>query len=356
MKDWQRIILLGLITLVSSGFLWLVAGTRVIYENFDGPYYAVVAKCLYESGCISRTFSFPIPLEYYPAHFPLYPLLMRGMEFLGVMRAGVIINLISSMAGAGTIYWIWGKMKWKNGFWTALVWLFIWPRMWVVRSVASPEALFITLTLISLYFFSIKKYWYSGVLGALAVATKSPGILLFGSYCVWFIYEFIKKKKLNLNIYPVLLIPITLLGIFYFYQLKTGDFWAYFNSGDNIHLQLTPFKVFDSTQAWVGTFWLEDVLWVYLVATVGVVMALRKNETWGIFGLVFLTTIFFVSHRDISRYSLPIVPVVLLGLGDLLQNKTFKYVFVLLLVPMFFYSLNFLNQNTVNISNWAPFL
>ena len=152
------------------------------------------------------------------------------------------------------------------------------------------------------------------------------------------------------------MIPAALVGLFYYYQIRTGDFLAYFHSGDNIHLQALPFRVFDSSQPWVGTFWLEDILWVYLVGGIGVIRAIRKNKIFGTFGAVFYATILFVSHRDIARYSLPLVPVVLLGLSDVLEKKEVRWALGLLLVPAFFYTVNFLIHNQLPIADWGPFL
>ena len=85
---------------------------------------------------------------------------------------------------------------------------------------------------------------------------------------------------------------------------------AYFHSGDNIHLQLTPFRVFDTSQAWVGTLWLEEIIWIYFIGAIGIYYAYKKTVFGDIWGGIFYTVILFVSHRDISRYSLPLVPVV----------------------------------------------
>ena len=38
---------------------------------------------------------------------------------------------------------IFEEFKWGNPLLVALIWLFAWPRIWVVRSVGSPETLFV---------------------------------------------------------------------------------------------------------------------------------------------------------------------------------------------------------------------
>lgn len=335
----KDILILSLVATVSTIALWIAVGMNTIYQNFDGPYYAVVARCFYNFECIGNNFSFPLPNEYYAAHLPIYPLLMR---IFGGLKSAPLINLLVSIVSAIVLY----KMSGEK-LWIALAWLFFWPRMWVVRSVGSPETLFILFILLSLYFFQKNKYWLAGLAGAGAVLTKSPGVLLFLAFVL---------ARPKIKIWPVLLIPLTLLGLFGVYKLQNNDFWAYFHSGDNIHLQILPFRIFDSNQSWVGTFWLEDVLWIYIVGAIGIIYAFKKNRIWGTFGAIYYATILFVSHRDIARYSLPIVPVVLMGFSDLLQKKEIRWVLAIAIIPMFFYSVNFLLHNQVAISDWGPFL
>lgn len=343
-RDWTVI---ALVSVLSALALWLPIGMQKVYENFDGLYYVVIARSWYDKEFIGKNFAFPLPLEYYPAHFPLYPALIRLLGFVGYPNAMLAVNLIATVAAALAIYRIFAEFKWGNPLWVSLVWLFFWPRMWAVRSVGSPETLFILWVILSLYFFQKKKYFWSGIMGALAVLTKSPGILLFPA--------FVLASKFDKKIWPTLLIPAALVAVFGFYYLRTGDFLAYFHSGDNIHLQLLPFGVFDSKQPWVGNWWLEDVLWIYLIGAIGVVRAFRKSAVWGWFGAVFYTVIVFVSHRDIARYSLPIVPVVLVGLAEILEKKEVRWALALMLIPLYFYSLNFITHNAATISDWTPF-
>ena len=345
MKISRELLILATVSVVSTLSLWIPVGMQKVYENFDGPYYIVIAKSWYDKVFIRNNFSFPLPLEYYPAHFPLYPALI--WLFGGTPTAAVIINIVVSALTAVVVYKIFAEFKWGNPLMAGLVWLFAWPRMWVTRSIVSPETLFILFVMVALYGFHKKSYWLAAITGALAVVTKSPGILLFPA--------FLLASKGDKKIWPTLLIPAALMAVFGFYFLRTGDFWAYFHSGDNIHLQILPFRVFDSNQAWVGQWWLEDILWIYLIGGIGVVRAFIKSAVWGWWGAIFYAVILFVSHRDIARYSLPLVPVVILGLADVLEKKEVRWVLLLLIIPVYFYSLNFLAHNTAAISDWTPF-
>lgn len=343
-KNWLIIILTVFISTIA---IWWTAGFKTIYQNFDGPYYLVVAKSWYDKATIAKYFSFPIPLEYYAAHFPLYPIIIKFFSTLPLfnpLRSMLIVNMIATMAAGITLFKIAKEKGWPNPLFMALAFLFVWPRMWAVRVVGSPETLFILWILLSLRYFDLKKYWLAGLFGALATLTKSPGILLFPTFLL------INKKA-----WPVFLIPASLLLLFTFYYIQTGDFMAYFHSGDNIHLQLVPFRVFDTSQPWVGTLWLEEIIWIYLVGALGVYYAYKKDRLWGIWGGIFYTVILFISHRDISRYSLPLVPIILLGFSEIFKRREIRLICMFLIIPLFFYTLNFVLHNTVAISDWGPF-
>ena len=354
----RDVVILAAIGIVSTVVVWAAVGTQIIYENFDGPYYLVIAKCGYKPECIGRNFSFPLPLEYYPAHFPLYPAVINVVTMTGLspMQAMVAINVAAGVGAALGLYQLFKENKWGNPVWAAAVWLFMWPRMWAVRSVGSPETLLMLFILGSAYYFIKRRYWLAAILGIGATLSKPPGILLLAGYGLWWLYEGVKNRRWQWPVWPVVLMVAALGGLFWLYQVQTGDFWAYFHSGDNIHLQVWPFKVFDSSQSWVGTFLFEDVLWIYLIGAVGVIRAFRKSRVLGWFGGVFFATILFVSHRDIARYSLPIVPVVLAGFGEIWERREVKWVMAGLLVPIFLYTVNFLVHNTAGVPTWQPFL
>lgn len=365
-------LLLVLITIFSTLCLWLVFSSNIlsvwgislprqgmgtIISNYDGPLYIVVAKTLYDFSQ-GNPFEFPLPNEYYAAHFPLYPLLIRtGSLFTSNSSSMIFVTLISSTLATFVFFRL--SRKWLDGasaFWLTLVFLFVPARYFIVRSVGSPEPLFLLLIMLSVDAFAEKKYWRAGIWGALATLTKSPGILLFAAYCISLVVQCFrsqKKHEFTINWIGLALIPITLIGLFSFYLVRYGNFWTYFRSGDNIHLQLLPFRVFNSDQLWVGSFWLEDIIWIYALGLIGLTRLIeQKRYDFAVFVGVFLTSIFFVSHRDISRYALPIFPFILLSLGQIISRHRYRIIFLLLILPIFLYSVNFISHNTMPIADW----
>lgn len=337
-------------------------GLATIVANYDGPLYMAVAKSLYNPELIKASFQFPLPVEYYAAHFPLFPLLIK---LFGIVTnypySMLIVTLISSILSIYFFNRLISKFVDKKDA-VFLTFLFsILPARWlIVRSVGSADPLFVAGILASVYYFRSKKFWLSGIWGMIATFTKSPGILLFAGYGVFYIIDSIINRKITLKIkraYPLLLIPLALLGVFAFYKFTMGDFFAYFHSGDNIHLGFPPFQIFNYSSPWVGTFWQEEILGIYAIGAIGIVRLVQKKEIeLASFTGIFYLMILFVSHRDLLRYLLPVIPFLYVAFSDFLVKKEVKIILAVLIIPVYLYSLSFISQNVMPISNWAPFI
>jgi len=335
-------------------------GNKTLWQNFDGPNYLIVAKTWYNVEKIKTEFSSPLPAEYYPAHFPLYPAIISVFDsVLKGPTAMLFSTLVGSVLCFLMLYKYIREFKLsKNAFWLCLAFLILPARFVAVRAVGSPEPWFIFFILASIYYFRKEKFWWAALWGYLALLTKSPAVILLAAYGIFALVDSLKQKRIQWKYAPILLMPFAALDLFYLFKFRTGDFWAYFHSGDNIHLFWPPFSVFaPKGQNWVGSFWLEDVIWTWLIFGVGIMKLRDKKLTIEYYftGLFFLSTL-FVAHRDISRYILPIAPFVLIGWDKLVQKKEFKIVACLLIVPILLYSWTFLLNNTAPIADWAPYL
>src|SRR5258706_7305851 len=97
MKHIKNIFPIALLTLIPTLIIWGIFyfkvpsvnniplptnGMETIVANYDGPLYLVVAKTLYDNTAIKTQFQFPLPVEYYAAHFPLFPVLIRTLGLL----------------------------------------------------------------------------------------------------------------------------------------------------------------------------------------------------------------------------------------------------------------------------------
>ena len=73
-------------------------GMATIVANYDGPLFLVVAKTFYDPAAITQNFSFPLPVSYYPAHFPLFPAMIKLFSLItGFPYAMLTVTLLSSV-------------------------------------------------------------------------------------------------------------------------------------------------------------------------------------------------------------------------------------------------------------------
>ncbi|MEK7100414.1 MAG: hypothetical protein AAB872_01225, partial [Patescibacteria group bacterium] len=326
-------------------------GMATVVSNFDGPLYIIAAKTLYNPELIGKNYQFPLTNEYYSAHFPLFPILILSFSnILGSPYSMLFITLLSSILALyffnkhARLY-----LNDSDALWLTLIFS-VFPARWlIVRSVGSPEPLFIAAILASTYYFGNKKYWLAGLWGLIAQITKSPAILLFAAFATQIFVTHIRNfKNIDFKKYlPLLLIPFGIILVFSLYKIAYGDFWVYFKSGDNMHLFFPPFQIFNYSAPWVGTFWLEEVIFIYLIGILGIYKLYQeKLTTYFYFSLIFFTPLLFVAHRDLMRYSLPIVPFLLLGYRNVLVKKEFKIALAIIIIPIYLYSLAFISQNS----------
>jgi Gpi18-like mannosyltransferase len=359
------------VVLTSTVIAWapfLMKGQfSTIYKNFDGSLYIIPAKTGYNPESfklIDREPTLPHNPLYYSAHLPLYPFFIYlGAFAVGFLKSMVGITLLSSIVVAWFFYYMLKKLSLtKYPLILTILFLFL-PRFLVVRSVGSPEPLFLLFILGSLFFFEKKNYLLAGILGGLATMTKTPGILLFPAYILVIIESYVMSAKaeihskiLDFKWLYLLLIPLGLLAVFSIYYIQYKDFFAYFHSGDNIHL-LYPYAVFNSAAPWVGTAWLEDILFYFALYTASAVALWKsKHRSFFYFAVVFLTATLFVQHRDISRYSLPLWPLALIAFEHIVTSKKALLVAGILILGVYMYAWNFLGANVMPISEWLPFL
>jgi len=343
---------------------------QTIVTNFDGINFLVVAKSLYSPKTIEINYASILSGRenlYFSAHYPGFPLLVRAFDTLlsgpnALLAAIVVSNILLSIA----LFLFFRLLISKNEVATylSMVALFIPARMLSMRGVGSNESLFIFFILTSLVASYKGKHWLAATLGSLSVLTRSPGILLFGAYMVSPLLELWSKRKVDWKLFlPYLLIPLSLVGLWLYYGLIFGDFLAYFKVGGNINLYFPPFMVFGSNFDWVSGMWLEDIIFTYLFYGFGIGLFFNnfvKNnnrlKVFGYFGAIYLTMILFVVHRDIARYALPIAPLAIAGYSPFLNNKYVKYGLLILLIPIFLYSWNFILNNVQPVMDWSAFL
>ncbi|MBI2599416.1 glycosyltransferase family 39 protein [Candidatus Daviesbacteria bacterium] len=377
--------LLAILTLTITFIAWLphvlalanvwglsfTEGFSTIYRNFDGLEYVVIAKTLYDPLAIS---SLPqsLPANYFASHFPGYALLISAFSpLLGYLKSMLFVSLLSTILACWIFYLLVRDFKLSNHpLFLSFVFLVLPARWLIVHSVGSSEPTFILFILGAVYFFMkfeqsgkfVNIFW-AGLFGMLAQFTRPPGILVFLALSSFVLWKIIKHKlsfasmvKTTASYLPLLLIPLGLLAVFTWYSISYQDFFAYFKSGDNIHLTFPPFQVFNENQFWVGDIWLEDIVYIFLLGFLGGIMLLKqKLYPLAFLVLTYLTASSLIAHRDVSRYVLPVSPFILIAFEKVLTSREFKIILPILLLAIYLYAQNFILANTAPIPNPSAF-
>lgn len=379
-KAAKDLISLALLTLGLTFLIWLPhllsanfwglsfkEGFTTIYRNFDGLEYIIIAKSLYNPQAISALPQ-SLPANYFASHFPGYALLIAAFSpLLGFLKSMLFVSLLSTVLAGWAFYFLVRDFKLSNHpLFLSFIFLILPARWLIVHSVGSSEPTFIFFTIAAVYFFmkfeestKLPDILISGIFGLLAQITRPPGILLFVAFAIYIHYRFYLRSKLvgfkkawleRFRYFPLFLIPLGLLGIFYLYSQTYGDFWAYFKSGDNIHLTFPPFQVFNKFQFWVGDIWLEDIVYIFILGFLGGIMLIkRKLYHLGFFVLTYLAAASLIAHRDISRYILPVSPFILIAFEKILTSKEFRIILPIILLAIYLYAQNFLIANVAPI-------
>ncbi len=380
MDFYRKTAIIVLAVLVSTIIIWLPfifnypiwgipvpdSGLATVASNYDGPYYIAIAKTLYDPQALKQ-FEFNLPVEYYAAHFPLYPLTIKFFGlFTNYVYAMLISTVVFMILAAITFYKLALYLKLPQSLFLTLCLLILPARLVIARTVGTPEPEFMFFTLWSVYAFLRGKYMQAGIAGALSVATKPPGILLFAAMGLSLLHEYLAQFKSNpkhnwYNLpwrsWPILLLPLSLISVFYFYAQRYGSFFAYFQSGDNIHLFWPPFQMFNFQAVWVGTFWLEDIIWWMLISATALMLIYQRHRNLIFYYfLIFFTSLLFVQHRDIARYALPLAPFLIIAYAPYLAHSTVKKAILIIIIPIYLFSINYIAGNTVPISDWTKLL
>jgi len=386
-KTIKDLTILAILTLLVTLLIWLPhllavrnfwglnfeSGFNTIYRNFDGLEYVIIAKSFYNPNLIA-TLPQQLPANYFASHFPGYALLiLMFAPVLGFLKSMLFVSITSTILATGAFYFLVKNLKLtSNPLFLSFIFLILPARWLIVHSIGSSEPLFIFLIIATLYFFikfeqtgHLPDIFLAAVCGLLAQITRPPGILLFISLIFYTHWRFYIQSKIvglqkawrsHLKFFPMILIPLGLLGVFILYGQVYNDFFAYFHSGDNIHLNFPPFQVFNKAQFWVGDIWLEDIVLLFILGFLGGVMLWkRKLYSLSFFVLTYLSAATLVAHRDISRYILPVTPFILVAFEKVLTSREFRIILPIIALAIYLYSQNFIIENVAPIPNLQLF-
>ncbi len=338
-----------------------------VAQNYDAMNFLVVARSWYDPTTIQAEYSELVGergTRYFAAHYPVYAGMIWLFDLVVSGPEAIYLSILVSngLLAMGLLYFF-GYFRPQSALLLTIVALFLPPRMLPLRAIGSNELVCLFFVLTSIVSYCQQKRWQSAALGALAVLTRSPAILLFGAYLLASLSapRLSWRERLG-RVTPYLLMPAALLGLWAYYGGVYGDPLAYFKVGGNLNLYFPPFLSLASELPWVAGGWREDMVYHYLWMFGGSIWLFKlyplnsKQRIIPIFALLYTVAVFFVAHRDIGRYGILVSPLIVLGLTEVIEHLRRYKILLLLLLPIFLYAWNFMLNNIQPIANWAPFL
>jgi Gpi18-like mannosyltransferase len=190
--------------------------------------------------------------EYSVAFFPLFPLLIKTVMALGLPFeiAGFLVNNLAFL-GAVLLIYHWVRELYGIGAarWTTAV--LVWCPFSLFSTVIYTEGLFLLLSAAALRAFQKKQHFWAAIWGALATATRLPGLALVPTFLIvsW-------REKRSLMAY---IASFTTAGGLFLYSLYCG-----LKFGD-------PLVFLKAQKAWqpAQDFWGQDWLKMFMQVIVG---------------------------------------------------------------------------------------
>lgn len=327
--------LIALITLSSALVVYYSFSSNLdkLIRYWDGPNYLYIAKTLYNIPELHPFVPYQKVPSYYACHFPLYPLLIRLLHIVfSYPIAMLIATQITTIAATLMFYIFIREFKLvQNPFWSAVVSLFLPIRWLTYHSVGATEPLFIFLVVASFYLYKKDKIMWAFTIASVAGLCRIVGILLIPVFLLTLLRE--KKYK---YIPFLAIIPMGVILLFCFYAFQFGDFWIYFKHNQSL-IKPFPFLVFQSYSFATPPHAAELYFALYGIYGLGTFLLYRYPLIFS-YCLTFWVFNLFIFHEDLSRYLLPIsFFAIIVAYDQLFNQKSFKYLFVLLLLPLIIY-------------------
>ena len=317
--------------------------------NFDGMYYLDIAHKGYSL--------------YQQAFFPLYSKLITFLTpFFGGRNlvAGWTVNLTCLYLALFFFYKLIKLDFSEKVAKRTLIYLLLFPTAFFFSMVYT-ESLFFFLIIASFYFARTKHWWLAGIFGALASATRLPGIFLFPALLVeWWQQKKMENGKWRMenlvtSFLPILLVPLGLLWYMRFLAISFGDslmfvhvqtFFGAGRSADKIILLYQVFwryfKMLVTVEKHTLTYFtvVMEFTSAVIFLTLIIFTYLKRWYPYLIFmALAFIAPTLTGTFSSLSRYVLVLFPgFILLGLwGE--KYRWLRILYPILVIPLLVFCL-----------------
>ncbi|MCA9392513.1 glycosyltransferase family 39 protein [candidate division WWE3 bacterium] len=323
--------------------------TSVFARYWDGPFYAGVAKTMYDPGSTYFDHFDLAAVEYYTNHFPLFPLFIKAAGVIMPLEVSLLfVNAVFGVAGVVLLYYFFVIfLPKKEAAVLSLIGLVIPLRILVLRNVGNSEMVFFVFVVLLMIFAVKKRYYWAIIMAVLATLTRQAGVFLFPAFLIiTYIYE-----QRNWRLYLAsTLIPLTFIAVYLCLYMWVGGYELMTRQG-GFQMLVTPppFSVM-----FLMGFNASGIFYLYLAYLIGIITALRDrmNEKLfkvGIISAFAISYVFFSVHQDNSRYLWPFFAfAVLLPLNKIFQERRVQLALLILLPAIL------LNVWSIIVSNQMP--
>jgi hypothetical protein len=276
-RPWRRAVIAALVTWLATrlglALLTLIVWIGDTYPKLSAN--AVLSKWAHQwdSGWflgIAHSGYVPTPDEALAAYFPLYPAIIHVLTpvFFGYdWVAALAISNVALLVALTLIYRLAEQEFGREVGHRTMFYLVAYPTGFFLTAVYN-ESLFIALLVGAIYAIRRTRWWTAAVLGLLATATRSAGLLLVLPFC----YEYLRLygRRVRPNVLPVALIPLGLLPIVIATTLSMHDPLAFARAQARHwgrHLRLPWIPIYDTASNMIGSktpsfgaVWVHDLL------------------------------------------------------------------------------------------------
>jgi hypothetical protein len=192
-----------------------------IWSRWDAGWYLQIARegYMHSPGQQSNT-----------AFFPLYPMLMRALHSLSGSESdaswfacGIAVSNFALIAGLAAFFLLVRREFDEETAKRAVWYILVFPTTLFFSAVYT-EALFFAATVASIYYARTERWWLSGLAGAAAALTRSPGFVIV----VPLAFEYMAQRNfrwraIRWNALAVLLVPAALAAHMLFLRWQVGN-------------------------------------------------------------------------------------------------------------------------------------
>lgn len=274
------------------------------WNPWDGPHYISIAKDWYQTVGDEANFI---------VFYPFYPLMIKIIALVtgDFLFSAITISLVSSLIASIILYEL-ILLDYKKSSALLGVWFFnIYPTSYILQA-SYTESLYLSLSLLTFYFFRKQKSLNAGITGLLSSFTRINGLILLPA--LFFEASNIKKNISTLVLIPFgfflyLIINYVVFGDFFYFQIPLSEHWykRFEWPFGGIRYLFDTIPNFGSYSFYTH---ILEIASICLILFVGIFALFRLRLSYGIYTLLnlflFISTSYIMST---PRYSLIIFPI-----------------------------------------------